>query len=122
MRIRSITTILSLVILAGTTFSANAQVGANGHGRGGGTEISGTDRGAGDAESVNRRRGNCLIGAAAIDCPETTPITFELKEKEDDCQCKPVAMRVGGQTRIVLDCYQTKMFNDVKRTYVCNKP
>ena len=121
MRIRSITTFLSLAILAGTTFAANAQVGAAGHGRGG-TEISSTERGAGDAESVNRLRRHCLIGAAAIDCPETTPITFELKEKEDDCQCKPVAMRVGGETRIVLDCYQTKMFNDVKRTYVCTKP
>ena len=78
--------------------------------------------GAGDAESVNRRRSNCIVGAAPIDCPRTTPFTFEMEEKEDDCSCRPFAMQVGGQTRIVLDCYQTRMVNEVKRTYVCNRP
>jgi hypothetical protein len=122
MRISTITAIVSLAVLAGSTFTAQAQVGANSHGRGNG-QIEGTNRGAGDAEAINRRNAKrCLIGAAAIDCPETTPIVFELKEKEDDCQCKPVAMNVGGKTQIVFDCYQTRMYNDIKRTYVCNKP
>jgi len=122
MRIRSVTTILSLAILAGSIFAADARVGATGPNHRGNDRVETGERGAGDAESVNRRRNNCIVGAAPIDCPRTKPLTFEMEEKEDDCNCKPVAMQVGGQTRIVLDCYQTRMVNEVKRTYVCNRP
>ena len=122
MRIRSATTILSLAILAGSIFAAEARVGAAGPNGRGDDRIEAGERGAGDAESVNRRRSNCIVGAAPIDCPRTTPFTFEMEEKEDECSCRPFAMQVGGQTRIVLDCYQTRIVNEVKRTYVCNRP
>ncbi|HMB47686.1 MAG TPA: hypothetical protein VKN63_05365 [Afifellaceae bacterium] len=123
MRIKSVTVFLSLAILAGITFSANAQVagGPNGHGGNrGGMETA--DRGAGDAESINRLRDYCdQVGVSTIDCPKVKKIPVTFTPKEDDCQCKPVAMKVGGKTRIVLDCYQTKLYNNIKRTYVCTK-
>lgn len=123
MRIKTMTTILSLAIIAGSTFAAEAQrAGAANQGNNRGNPQSDlSDRGAGDSESINRRLPCYVVGAASVDCPpERLPVN--LPAHEEDCTCKPVAMNIAGNARLVLDCYQTKMFNGVKRTYICNKP
>jgi hypothetical protein len=126
MRIKTMTTILSLAIIAASTFAAEAQR-AGGPNHGGGqnrsSQIDTSDRGAGDAESINRRRLPCyVVGAASVDCPPKKKTVLNLTPKEDDCQCKPVALSVNGTTQWALDCYQTRIVNEVKRTFVCARP
>lgn len=138
MRIHSMTAVLGLAIvlggvLADSAFSANnpggGSPGAGGPGQmsanprgggGGGRDIDRNDPGAGNSEAMARWQECPNGGAAGIDCPFPKPL--KLTPKEEDCQCKPVAMTVGGKTQIVLDCYKTKEYNNVKRTYICARP
>ncbi len=122
MRTKTITTLLSLAIIAGSTFAADAQRAGAGNrgGNGGNPQTEMNDRGAGDSDSNQNRRGYCyVIGASAFECNPKKNFALPVRE---DCSCKPVAMRIAGSTQIVLDCYQTKISNGVKRTYVCDKP
>ena len=93
-------------------------MGCNGAGRDPGfsREVSGDS----NSEAARRYRECPNGGVVGIDCPaEKHGWNFSPKPKEDECQCKPVAMTVGGKTQIVLDCYQTKLYQNVRRTYVC---
>lgn len=137
MRTFPMTAVLSIAIvlggaLADSAMSANNpgsgnpsgsnQMSANprGGGGGGGRDIDRNDPGAGNSEAMGRFYECPNGGAAGIDCPFPKPL--KLTPKEEDCQCKPVAMKVGGKTQIVLDCYKTKEYNNVKRTYICTRP
>jgi hypothetical protein len=101
--------------------SANPR-GGGGGGSSGDRSISRNDPGAGNAESMSRFRECPNGGAVGIDCPAKKKKDLVRKPKEDECQCKPIAMTVGGKTQIVLDCYQTRLYNNVRRTYVCARP
>lgn len=128
MRINSITTFLSLVIIVGGTFAAEAARNDPDRPDGRGNQVERTDkadrpdRPHREGDSENRRRPCYVVGATVVECPPKKKRPLVLPIKEDDCSCKPRAMIVGGQTRIVMDCYETRLFNGFNRTYVCNKP
>lgn len=144
MRIFPMTAVLGLAIVVGGALADSAmsasnpgggnpgaggpgQMSANPRGGGGGgnSRDPGFGRnadGSGNSEAMRRYRECPNGGVVGIDCPGERKWNFEPKPKEDECQCKPVAMTIDGKTQIVLDCYQTRLYNSVKRTYLCARP
>jgi len=138
MRGTTLIAILSLAILAGSTLSAEAgRAGAAGVNSfsiaddGGGGGPRGNDRGTPNEHGFDDRdegdgRRPC-IGTSVYDCPPPPPkkkrkVAVRKPANDDDCTCRPIPIKVNNQTQIVLDCYETRMFNGVERTYVCRRP
>ena len=140
MRGNTLAVILSLAILAGSPMSAQAaSVGpdnnsigglSDGGGRGGGGGGYGRSGGGGD-DGPNDRGNNdegdssIRIPCLTFDCPPPPPrVSTSTHEAvgDEDCTCRPITVKVNNQTQVVLDCYETRMFNGVKRMYVCKRP
>ena len=150
MRGKTLIIILGLAIMAGSTMSVEAANngasadnnnvgGFSDRGDDGGGGRGDNDRGGGrgndrgedrsDHDEGDGRNPRRCLETSVNDCPPPPPrkkkkkrYSGNLTPSEDDCTCRPVPVKINNRTQIVLDCYETRMFRGVKRTYVCKRP